>query len=189
MVAMTSLIALWLPILLSAVFVFVVSSILHMVLPIHCGDFKKLPEEDKIRDAVRGTPPGQYMFPNAESMKAMQTPEMIEKMKVGPVGVMMVRPNGMWAMGPALMKWFAFSLLVSVFCAYLTAIHNGPGAASKTVFQITGATAVLGYVFSHVHEWTWKGLDTGIMVKFMIDGAIYAMITAATFVWLWPSVA
>jgi hypothetical protein len=186
--AMTSLTALWLPILLSAVFVFIVSSIIHMVLPIHRSDFKKLPGEDKIRDAVRGTPPGQYMFPAGESMKDMQTPAMLEKLKVGPVGVMMVRPNGMWSMGPALFKWFVFTLIVGLFCAYLTSIGNGPGAASKTVFQITGAVAFLGYVFSHVHEWTWKGLDTGIMIKFMIDGVIYTLITAGTFVWLWPAV-
>jgi hypothetical protein len=187
MVTMTSLADLWLPILLSSVFVFVVSSIIHMVLPFHCSDFKKLPDEDKIRDAVRGTPPGQYMFPNAKSMKDMQSPEMLEKLKVGPVGVMIVRPDGMWNMGPVLLKWFVFTLVVGTFCAYLTCIGNGPGAASKTVFQFTGAVAFLGYVFSTVHEWTWKGVDTGIMIKFMIDGVIYALITAGTFVWLWPA--
>ena len=185
---MTSLAELWLPILVSAVFVFLISSIIHMVLPIHRSDFRKLPEEDKIRDAVRGTPPGQYMFPNAESMKEMQTPEMLQKLKDGPVGVMMIRPDGMWSMGPALLKWFVFTLIVGVFCAYLTGIGNGPGAESKLIFQYTGAVAFLGYVFSHVHEWTWKGLDTAIMVKFMIDGVIYALITAGTFVWLWPAV-
>ena len=184
---MTPLAALWLPILVSAVFVFFVSSIIHMVLPIHRSDFRKLPEEDKIRDAVRGTPPGQYMFPNAESMKDMQSPEMIEKLRVGPVGVMMVRADGSWSMGPALLKWFVFTLVVGTFCAYLTGIDHGPGTAGKTVFQFTGAVAFLGYVFSHVHEWTWKGLDTSIMVKFMIDGLVYALITAATFVWLWPA--
>ena len=44
--------ALWLPILLSAVIVFVASSILHMVLPIHKSDYRKLPEEERVRDAL-----------------------------------------------------------------------------------------------------------------------------------------
>ena len=187
MLAMTTLAALWLPTLLSAVLVFIVSSIIHMALPVHRGDFKRLPEEDKIRDAVRGTPPGQYMFPNANSMKEMQNPEMLEKMRVGPIGVMMVRPSGSWSMGPALVKWFVFTLVVGVFCAYLTGLGHGPGAEAMTIFRITGTIAVLGYVFSHVHEWTWKGLDTSIMVKFMIDGVIYSAITAGTFAWLWPT--
>ncbi|MFQ5717948.1 MAG: hypothetical protein ACE5IK_00225 [Acidobacteriota bacterium] len=43
MIALTSLV---LPILLSAVLVFVVSSIIHMVLPYHRGDFSQLPAED-----------------------------------------------------------------------------------------------------------------------------------------------
>lgn len=184
---MTPLTALWLPIVAAAAFVFVASSIIHMVLPIHRSDFEKLPDEDKIRDAVRGTPPGQYMFPCGESMKDMQTPEMLEKMNVGPVGIMMVRPNGMWSMGPALLKWFAFTLVVGGFCAYLTGISNGPGADGGAVFRSTGAIAFLGYVFSQYHEWTWKGLAGGIMVKFMIDGLVYAAITAGTFVWLWPA--
>lgn len=187
--AMTSIAALWLPILLASVFVFVVSSIIHMVLPIHRSDFKKLPEEDKIRDAVRGTPPGQYMFPAADSLKESQTPEMLEKMKQGPVGVMMLRPDGMWSMGPALLKWFVYTLIVGIFCAYLTGIDHGPGTASMTVFQFTGAIAFLGYCFAQFHEWTWKGLDTAIMLKFAVDGLIYAMITALTFVWLWPAAA
>jgi hypothetical protein len=49
---MISVAALWMPILLSAVFVFVASSILHMVLPYHRSDFAKLPAEDEVRDAL-----------------------------------------------------------------------------------------------------------------------------------------
>ena len=90
-------------------------------------------------------------------------------------------------MGPALLKWFVFTLIVSVFCAYLTGVGHAPGADGAKIFQFTGAIAFLGYVFSHVHEWTWKGLGTDIMIKFMIDGVIYTLITAGTFVWLWPA--
>lgn len=188
---MTALTMLWLPILLSAVFVFVVSSIIHMVLPIHRKDFGKVPNEDDVRAAIRAAnvPPGQYMLPCAGSMKEAQESDFMSKVKEGPVATMIVRPNGMWSMGPALLKWFVYSLLVSVFCGYLTGIHVAPGGEAITVFQMTGAIAVLGYVFTHVHEWTWKGLGTNIMVKFAIDGVIYALVTAATFAWLWPSAA
>jgi hypothetical protein len=82
---MDSLIALWLPILLSAVFVFIVSSILHMAIPIHKGDFSKLPDEDKLLAAMRthGVVPGDYMFPCPTSMKDMASPEMTAKFKQG----------------------------------------------------------------------------------------------------------
>jgi hypothetical protein len=50
---MQFLAALWLPILLSAVIVFIVSSIMHMVLPYHKSDYRQLPEEDKILASLR----------------------------------------------------------------------------------------------------------------------------------------
>lgn len=188
---MTTLATLWLPILLSAVFVFIASSVIHMALPIHKGDFKKVPDEDKVRQALREAkiPPGQYMVPCGGSMKDAASPEFLAKMQEGPLLTMVVRPNGPWTMGPALLKWFVYTLIVAVFCAYLTGIGNPPGAASMRIFQMTGAIAFLAYVFSHIHEWTWKGLGTDILIRFAIDGVIYALITAATFAWLWPAAA
>ncbi|MBC7791989.1 MAG: hypothetical protein H7Z74_18740, partial [Anaerolineae bacterium] len=50
---MTGLIMLWLPIILSAVIVFVVSSIIHMALPWHKSDYPKVPNEDQVRNALR----------------------------------------------------------------------------------------------------------------------------------------
>ena len=71
---------LWLPILLSAVFVFIVSSIIHMVLQTHNSDVKKMNNEEAVLEAMRtnGVAPGSYMFPRAGSMKEMGTPEMEE---------------------------------------------------------------------------------------------------------------
>ena len=83
---MVSLTALWLPIVLSAVAVFVASSVIHMLLGYHASDFRGLPSEEKVSDAVRaaGVGPGTYMFPHCADHKAMQSPEHIEKMKRGP---------------------------------------------------------------------------------------------------------
>ena len=50
---MHSIVTLWLPILVSAVIVFVVSSIIHMVLRYHSGDYRQLPSEDEVMDALR----------------------------------------------------------------------------------------------------------------------------------------
>ena len=51
---MVPLADLWLPIVLSAVFVFVASSVIHMALQIHKKDFQKLPNEDQVLAAMRG---------------------------------------------------------------------------------------------------------------------------------------
>ena len=89
---MTGLSALWLPILLSAVFVFVASSLIHMVTPWHKGDYAKLPREDDVMNALRpfAIPPGDYMMPRPADMKDMKSPAFAEKLKAGPVGMMTV---------------------------------------------------------------------------------------------------
>ena len=55
MVPVTSL---WLPVLVSAVIVFVASSILHMVLPFHRKDYRAVPSEDgeAVQIFVHGRP-------------------------------------------------------------------------------------------------------------------------------------
>ena len=186
---MTTLAALWLPVLLAAVFVFVVSSLVHMVLQIHKGDYKKLPDEDAVRTAVRNsrTPPGQYLFPCAASMKDMGSPDMIEKFKQGPVGVMIVRPTGMPMLGKALGQWFAFCILVGVFSGYLTGLAAAPGADGMRVFRISATVATLGYAFSSVSDSIWKGVSWGTTLRFVFDGVLYALVTGATFAWLWPA--
>lgn len=50
---------LWLPILVSAVAVFVVSSVLHMVVPLHKGDYRKIPDEENVMAGLEEVPPGQ----------------------------------------------------------------------------------------------------------------------------------
>ena len=80
---MAYLAALWLPILLSAIAVFVVSSIIHMVLGWHGGDYRQLPSEEHVMDGLRehDIPPGDYVMPWAGSTKAMGEEAFQEKLK------------------------------------------------------------------------------------------------------------
>ena len=82
---MVSIVSLWLPILLSAVAVFLVSSVIHMVLTYHKTDFKKIPSEGEVMDDLRkfNIPTGDYYFPHAESASEMQLPEYIDKTNKG----------------------------------------------------------------------------------------------------------
>src|SRR5690348_4343204 len=117
---MVSLGALWIPIVLSAVIVFVASSILHMVLPYHRSDYKRIPDEEKVLPALRAASlsRGLYVFPFC-SHKEMRSPEAIEKYKQGPVGFLVIYPPGPPAMPKFLGQWFVFLLIVGFFVAYL----------------------------------------------------------------------
>src|SRR5437879_7784571 len=143
---MVSLTALLLPILLSAVIVFVASSIVHMVLPFHRSDYRQLPEEDKLLAALRpaGLTPGLYHFPFC-THKDMKSPAVQEKFKQGPVGMLTVFPSGPVAMPKFLGMWFAYCLLISLFVAYVTGRSVAHGMPYSVVFHIAGIAAFLAY--------------------------------------------
>ena len=185
---MQFLVDLWLPVVLAAVGVFVASSVIHMALPIHKGDFGKLPNEPKVLEAMRaqGVAPGQYMFPCPGSMKEMGSAQMKEKYKSGPVGSMIVLPNGVPNIGTALIQWFLFSLVVGVFVAYIAWHELPPGAPYAAVFRLTATVAFLAYGFSHVTDAIWKGMSWTTTLKFVFDGLLYGLVTGGVFGWQWP---
>src|ERR1700731_1947260 len=180
--------ALWMPILLSAVIVFVASSILHMVLPYHKSDYRKLPEEDRVVDALRtaGVTPGPvYHFPHT-THKDMKSPEVAEKFKRGPVGLLTVIPSGPPAMGKYLGLWFVYCIVVSVLVAIVAGTTLRPGTSYLLVFHLTGLAAFLAYGVGQLQDSIWKGQTWGVTFKHVVDGLIYALLTAGTFGWLWP---
>jgi hypothetical protein len=179
---------LWLPIVLSAVGVFIASSILHMVIPIHKGDYKKLPGEEKVLAEMRNQSVGRgaYMFPCPDSMKDMSSPEMTEMYNQGPVGIMTVLPNGAPKMGKSLGLWFLYSLVVSFMVAYIASFALGYGASYRTVFRLSGTVATMAYAVSYLQDSIWKGQTWGTTFKFIFDGVVYGLVTAGVFGWLWP---
>jgi hypothetical protein len=186
---MVTLTALWLPILLSAVAVFLASSLVHMVFTYHRSDYGKLPEEDRVVEAIRGAkvPPGTYMFPHAGSPKELRSPEMLAKFERGPLGMLTVRPGGPPVMGKNLAQWFVFCLVISVFVAYVCGRTLAAGTDYLAVFRIAGVVALLGYASGDVMASIWKWQGWGTTAKGVLDGLVYALLTAGVFGWLWPA--
>ncbi len=184
---MLSLTALWLPILLAAVFVFIASSIIHMVLPYHRSNYKKLPDEDKVRATLRALnlSPGLYHTPFC-THKEMNTPEAKAKFVEGPVALITVFPNGPVNMGKFLGQWFAYCVVVSFFAAYLAAHTVTPGAPYRHVFRVVGTAAFMAYGVGTLATGIWKGQPWSVVAKEVFDGLIYGLLTAGTFGWLWP---
>ncbi len=184
-----SIAALWLPILVSAVVVFIASSILHMLLPFHRNDFGRLQGEDEVAEAMRkaGVKPGDYMLPHCSSPSAMKDPAFIEKMTKGPVAVLTVIPSGAPTMGRELTMWFGYCLLVGVFAAYIAGRALEPGAHYLAVFRFAGATAFVGYSLALIQNSIWYKRAWSTTIKSMIDGLVYGLLTGGTFGWLWPA--
>jgi hypothetical protein len=184
---MVSLSALWLPILLSAVIVFIASSIMHVVLTYHQSDCKQIPEEAKVLATLRtsGLQRGYYMFPFC-SHKEMKSPATVEKFKQGPVGILTVFPSGPPAMGKFMGMWFGYCLIISFFVAYLTAHTVAAGVTYLVVFRVAGTAAFLAYGLGQISNGIWKGQPWGMTIKEVMDGLVYGLLTAGTFGWLWP---
>ena len=185
---MVSLSALWLPILLSAVIVFVASSLVHMVLGYHKNDFKALPSEDEAMAALQrfNIPPGDYMVPRPASMEALKSPEYKAKREKGPVMIATVMRGGAVHMGAPLLKWFVFSIVVSLFTAYVTGGAHPPGTGYMTIFRTAGTAAFMGYSFAYWPMQIWYQRSMGTTVRNTLDGLLYGLLTAGTFGWLWP---
>lgn len=186
---MVPLSALWLPILIAAVLVFVVSSIIHMFLGYHKADVKALPNEAAVADALRkfDVPPGDYVIPHAGSSAAMKSPEYQEKLAKGPVWFMTVLPKGPITMGSSLVQWFLYCVLVAVFAAYVSGRALPPGAHYLTVFRFAGATAFAGFGLALLQNSIWWKRNWGATLRGVFDALIYAGLTAGALGWRWPS--
>lgn len=186
---MVSVISLWLPILLSAVVVFISSSVLHMFFKYHNSDYKKLPAEDKVMDDLRkaNIPAGDYMFPYCTDNKERSSKEFKDKMNNGPSGVLTIFQGGAFNMGPSLAQWFVYCLIVGVFSAYIAGRALPAGVEYLAIFRFAGATAFVSYSLALLQNSIWYKKNWGATLKSMFDGLIYALLTAGVFGWLWPA--
>ncbi|HXK08517.1 MAG TPA: hypothetical protein VMT70_02625 [Vicinamibacteria bacterium] len=185
MVPLTSLV---LPILGSAVVVFVLSSIIHMVLPYHRSDMRKLPDEDAVLENLRrlNIPPGDYGAPHPGSSEGMRKPEFIEKAAKGPLVLMTVSPGGPITMGKSLTLWFLYCVLVSLFAGYLAGRTLGPGTHYLGVFRVVGTAAFMGYSLALLQNSIWYRRAWATTLKSVFDGFVFALFSAGMFGWLWP---
>jgi hypothetical protein len=182
------IVTLWLPIVVSAVLVFVVSSIIHMMLGYHSTDFRKLAREDELMASLRQLeiPPGEYAVPYAGSMKAMKSPEYQAKLKAGPMAFMTVFPSDPTNIRNNMILWFVYCLVVSAFAAVNagTALHGWQG--HRAALHFAGLMAFAGYSLALLQSSIWWRRGWPATLKSVFDGLVYAVVTGLTFAYLWP---
>jgi hypothetical protein len=182
--------SLWLPVLVSAVAVWLVSAILHMALKYHRADYKELSDEASVAAAVRqvGPAPGLYVMPYVMEPARMKDPAVIKRYNEGPVALLTVMRNGPPAMGKHLGQWFLLCLLVSFVTGYIARHALPSGADGLEVLRITGTVAFIAYGFGYFQDSIWKAIPWSNSVRGLIDAAIYGLVTGLVFCFLWPGV-
>jgi hypothetical protein len=186
-----SLGALWLPVILSAVFAFIGSAVIWMVFKYHNGDWKLAPDDAALQDALRatGVTTGQYMFPQMDPAapdKAASKKSWEERYAKGPVGVVYAGAPGKMNMAKTMSQTVLFFLVVSFFVAYIAAHALAQGAPYLKVFQIVGATAFVAYAAGPFMDSIWFYRSWRATWLNVLDALIYGCLTAGTFGWLWP---
>ena len=184
---MEMLLSLWLPILVSAVVVWIASAMAWMVLPHHGNDWKGLPDEAGFFEALRALKigPGQYGFPHVADRKQRNDPEFAKRCEAGPKGVLNVWPEKI-SMGRNMVLSFLFYLVVGVFVAYLGSIALPRGASFAKVFQLVGTAGIMAYTFASIPTAIWFNKPAPNVLSDLGDGVAYGLLTGAVFGVLWP---
>jgi hypothetical protein len=186
---MNALLSLWLPILLSAVVVFVISSLVHMVFKWHASDYHPFANEDAVRAAINaGNPkPGRYVLPHCKDMKDMASEGMVKKYQEGPIGHFTLGPVGVPNMGKYLGLWFLLCVLVSAAAAAVASrLVPLDHASARTAAELVGAVSFIGYGFGTIQESIWSMRPWSGSAKYLLDAALYALGSALVFYWVWP---
>jgi hypothetical protein len=185
---MNALVSVWLPILLSAGVVFVISSLVHMVFKWHASDYSSFANEEAVRDAIRAGKPahGRYVLPYCGDMKDMASEAMKKKYAEGPVGHITILPNGAPNMGKHLGQWFLWCLIIATVAAFVTVklVALDPFLARRAA-KVIGALTFIAHGFGTVTESIWRGRPWSSSAKYLLDAALYAIGSAAVFYWLW----
>lgn len=187
---MELLLPLWLPILLSAAAVWLISTIFGMALPHHKQDWINLSEEDGFMDDLRrrGIKPGNYLFPDFRTSAQLKSQKVEKALKEGPVGHLSVWKTPV-TMGDKMVGSFIVHLVVAILIAYLTRVSlpPSPGAApGAKVFQIAATAGILAYSFSFIPNALWFGAYKRTIVASVFDGVVCGLVIGAIFAWRWP---
>ncbi len=185
---MVAISTLWLPILLAAVVVFLLSAAMHTLLGYHWNDYRAVPNQGVALEALRGLniTPGDYMLPKADNAQHMRSAEYKALHERGPVVLMNVAAGGPMGMGKNLAQWFVYLLVVGFCCAYIASRELPPAAHYLSVFRLVGFTAFMGYSLALPQAAIWYRRSWRVTVVEMIEGLVYAGLTAGMFGWLWP---
>lgn len=181
-----SVFSLWMPIVGSGFATHFASTLAWTVLPHHKPEIKSLGDkEEQFTDwiACKEIEPGQYVFPYCEDMKQTET-ELFKQKQGKCSGELRVwaRPVNMLA---AMVKTLGFFLFAAFMIGYVCAYTLTPYTDKGDVFRIVLVLGIMTHCFAIFPRVFWfpRSYATSL-----VDGVVYALLTAGIFYALWPTV-
>jgi hypothetical protein len=179
-----SIAALWLPILVSAVVLWIASALIWTVLPWHKSDYSKTSDEEGVRAALSGLSPGFYNVPHVMDMQELKKPELQQKFTDGPLAFVTILPNGMPPMARNMVQMFVYFIFAGVLCAYVVSRTTGPDATYLDVFRIAGTVMWIANGVAAIPDSIWFGRPWSNTAKTQSDALIYGLLAGGVFGWL-----
>ena len=179
-----TIMTLWLPIIVAAVVAFAAGSVIWMFMPWHKTEWKRTPDEEAVRAALKSASPGRYTVPNVRDPSEFKDPDVQKKLIDGPQGFITIVPSGMPTMGGKLVLMFVYNIIVAIFCAYFVSRTLAPGADYLAVFRISGTVAFVAYGMAYIQESVWFGRPWSSTAMTFLDALIYGLLTGGVFGWL-----
>lgn len=183
---MDVLLHLWLPILLSAVAVFVLSAASHTLLPWRIGEYRHVPTAAAVQAALKDLAPGQYVFPAGPDPKSRGSAEALAAWAAGPSGWLTIVPPEPLHMGRNLGQSFLVYLVVSFLSGYLAAFALGSAPPAVAVVRLVSTVGILAYAVGTSFNSIWFSRPWRFWVADLVDAVVQSFAMAGIFAWLWP---
>jgi hypothetical protein len=184
---MAFLAQLWLPIVVSAVVVFILSAATHMALPWRKKEWGRFAGQDALQASITGLAPGQYSFPVCPDPKEpAMGKEWMARWEKGPSGWLVVAAPGPMTMGKMLAQTFLVYLAVSFLVAYVASLSLGPTTPALTIVRVTSTVGLLAHGVGTIFNSIWYHRPWRVYAMDLFDAVVYAFAMAGVFGWLWP---
>jgi len=173
-----------LPILVSAVILWIASALIWTVLPWHKKDYAQTSDEEGVRAALKGLSPGFYNVPHVKDMQDLKKPEVEQKFTDGPLAFVTILPNGMPPMARNMVLMFVYFIFTGILCAYFVSRTTGPDATYLEVFRIAGTVTWIANGVGAIPDSVWFGRPWSHTAKTLMDALIYGLLAGGVFGWL-----
>ena len=182
--------ALWLPILISSCASIALSAIAWRVLPHHAREYRRLPTEPDLLDALRKDMParGLYSFPyRGQHGVNTARADVAANLARGPVGYVVIGISGPPQLGAPLLQHLVLFVVIAILAAYVATISGlKDGAPFFKVFRLVTPVATAALVLGAAPQSIWFSRPWKSWAAQCVDGLACGLLMGAVFGWLWP---
>ncbi len=161
--------------IVGGIVVFIWGAISHMATPLGTMGIRQVPHEDQVVAAMKESihEPGFYFFPGRDMSKSLSEPDTqayAAKLRQGPSGVLVIRPDGSEGMSPRLLLTELGSCVVAAWLAAIVLSQVRSGYSGRVL--VVTLFGIFGFLSINVSYWNWFGFPADYTIAAALDEVI-----------------